>query len=232
MNLEKLLQLAYDGALWRWTYAKENYEHNPSKLNKHALDEKWADMKDVTELRAEYESDGEDAFCDTAKYLDHVRTQYEEQMKRFASVWKTAENDAKYMVWVNPFDESVKPSRKSYSTLGEATDSYMSFKYQIKMGVINAKASLYKKRDGRLYQLEVVTSENSESKQPLGYAIHVVHNNGKIQDLNFESIKAVEATVEMLKFYLKSELIETIVVFKKITPAHYETIKIIRREDV
>lgn len=232
MNYEKLLQIAYDGALWRWSDARECYGQNPSKLNKRDLDDKWADMKDVTELCAEYESNGEDAFCDAAEYLERVRTQYEERMKRFMNAERPIRDEAKYMVWVNPFDESVKPSRKSYSTLGEATDAYMSFKYQIKMGVINAKASLYKKRDGRLYQLEVVTSENSESKQPLGYAIHVVHNNGKIQDLNFESIKAVEATVEILKFYLKLEMIETVVVFKKITPAHYETIKIIRREDV
>lgn len=249
MNFEKLLQLAYDGALWRWLDAKENYEHNPNKLNKRALDVKWADMNAVTELCAEYKSDGKDAFCNAANYLERVRAKHEEQMKRFASAGKTGENDAKYkyMILVRPLDESVKPSTMFCNSLSSANRSFSEGTVRVQRGQIKANIFLYEKNDdGQWCQLKVTTAPQAKAPQEeqtsqeqqapqepsLGYAIHVVHNNGKVQNLDFEHPKAVEATVEMLKFYLKLEMIETVVVFKKITPAHYETIKIIRREDV
>lgn len=235
MEIERLLALAYDGALHNWANAKENYSQYPTNLNRKAREKRWNELQEITQLQREYEEEIKGEYNPIAKAIGHIESRYKEQMSRIMNT-RAKPNDKHYIVRLVPLDDSVTPTTEAYSTLAKATDAFLNFSFKIQMHVLKANVFLYKERNGYWYQLKVTMSDDTPEQpkapqQPQEYAVDAIHLNNEIQRLRFENRKAADAMYEMLRYELKAGRIQRAVLLEK-TAEGYKVIKDIERDDV
>ena len=235
MEIEKMLALAYDGALCNWANAKENYSQYPTNLNRKACEKRWNELKEVTQLQREYEEEIEDECDPIISAINQIESQYKERLTRMTNTKQNfaGNNDDKYMVYCVPLNESVNPWTKFFSSKNDADRFFSEGAVRVRAEAIKANVYLYEKLiDGRWHQLKVEKFlKEPQPQQPQEYAVDAIHLNNEIQRLRFENRKAADAMYEMLRYELKAGRIQRAVLLEK-TAEGYKVIKDIERDDV
>ena len=198
LDLERILELAVDGARANWLKAIEALKMNPTSKNMMDRKDRETELRQVSELQR--------------LYLESTPKDYHSSLRDVYSQLESIRNEPpapEYLVRADlvgvPENYPSKTRRFWYSTLEEARHRFCEFKTMadVNPGVYHIR--LFKEiRKGHVELLDEIKPSNLSK---LDYHIDITHKSGDIQTLHFDDIRAAKATFELMKYEVQANRI-------------------------
>lgn len=200
LDLERILELAVDGARANWLNAVDALKRNPSRENMMRRKEKEYELRQISDMQRSYvklmpkncHSTLHEAFDEIESIRNGVSAP--EFVPEYVVRIK-ADGDMREFHYATSEEARAKFNQKK--RIAEVIPEY--YHVQVFSHIRKGQMLLIAEAGGR----NVADTVESRAK----YQILITHKSGDIQTLHFDDIRAAKATLELMKYEIKANRI-------------------------